>query len=382
MSVRFVNFMVDSGQWQRVSGARTGGYGLCVLTLALACGSNVVDAGTLPEPVDGTGGSGSAGAGNEGVGPSDSPDAGNQVGSSGCALSDLGRYRLVFDSDGGRLERRIYAMRADGTELEALTPPGELAREPAVSPDGTRLAYSTLEGVRLLSLTTGESELFVAGGDQPAWSHDGLTLFYRSCSTDNCTTTGLAVADKSYVASYGGTPLSGAAFSADGSTIVYDYYTPLNYSVVEVSFGIRATTLETLTTTPLPGGPVFGPEPVRIWDPVQPSRLKASHPTISPDSVWLAAALQCPNELWPSLWVSPLAVSTPPCEGRRVTPVSADSISNPSWGPGVLVAYERGTPPRDIAIVAADTGDECIIRALGDDRNPSWMPIADFQSPE
>jgi len=379
MSFRFVNFMVGSGQWQRVSGARSRAYGLCAIALALACGSNVVDAGTLPEPVGGTGVAGSAGAGGEGT--RDSPDAGNQLGSSGCANPDLGRYRLVFDSDGGRLERRIYSMRADGTDLEALTPPGEIAREPALSPDGTRLAYSTLEGVRLLTLATGESELFMAGVDQPTWSPDGLTLFSRTCG-DQCNVTGLAVTDKSYVAFFGGTALSGAAFSADGSTIVYDYSTPLNYSVVEVSFGIRATTIEGLTPTPLPGGPMPGPVPVRVWDPVQPSRLKVSHPTISPDSVWLAAALQCPNELWPSLWVSPLAVSTPACEGRRVTPAGADSISNPSWGPGVLIAYERGTPPRDIAIVAADTGDECVIRALGDDRNPSWVPIVDFQSPQ
>ncbi|MEO8183772.1 MAG: hypothetical protein ABI895_33525 [Deltaproteobacteria bacterium] len=377
MSFRFVNFMLGSGQGQRVSRACCSGHGLCVLTLALGCGSNVVDAGALPEPVGGTGVAGSAGAGGAGV-----PDAGNQVGSSGCALPDLGRYRLVFDSDGGRLERRIYSMRADGTELEALTPPGELAREPALSPDGTRLAYSTLEGVRLLSLATGESELIMPDVDQPLWSPDGLALFYRSCSTDYCYVTGIALADRSYVSGYGAIPLSGAEFSADGSAIVYDYYSNLNSSLAEVSFGIRATTLAVAASPTRPPGVPNPGVALRVWDPVQPSRLKASHPTISPDSVWLAAALQCPNELWPSLWVSPLVVSTPACEGRRVTPVGAESISNPKWGPGVLIAYERGTPPRDIAIVAADTGDECVIQAPGDDRNPSWVPIPDFQSPQ
>jgi hypothetical protein len=168
------------------------------------------------------------------------------------------------------------------------------------------------------------------------------------------------------VKDYGGFPLSSPEVSADGATIVYDYYTQLNANVVDVSFGIRATRLGDL----------------RLWDPVQASRLKASHPTISPDSVWLGAALLCPNEQLPSLWVSPLAVVTPPCEGRRVTPAGQASVSNPKWGPGVLIAYERGTPPRDIAIVAADSGAECVIQALGDDRNPSWVPLADFQSPQ
>jgi hypothetical protein len=38
----------------------------------------------------------------------------------------------------------------------------------------------------------------------------------------------------------------------------------------------------------------------------------------------------------------------------------------------MLIAYERGEPPRDIAIIAADTGEECVIEGPGDERNPSW----------
>jgi hypothetical protein len=65
-------------------------------------------------------------------------------------------------------------------------------------------------------------------------------------------------------------------------------------------------------------------------------------------------------------------VPTPACEGRRITPAGAPSATNPEWGPGVLIAYERGEPPRDIVIIAADTGEECVIQGPGDDRNPSW----------
>jgi hypothetical protein len=54
---------------------------------------------------------------------------------------------------------------------------------------------------------------------------------------------------------------------------------------------------------------------------------------------------------------------------------------NPKWGPGVLITYERSDPPRDIAIITADTGDECVLEGPGDERNPSWAPSV-FSSPQ
>jgi hypothetical protein len=67
--------------------------------------------------------------------------------------------------------------------------------------------------------------------------------------------------------------------------------------------------------------------------------------------------------------------------GARVTPPGAPNVTNPKWGPGVLIAYERGEPPRDIAIIAADTGEECVIEGPGDDRNPSWA-VDTFDPPQ
>jgi Tol biopolymer transport system component len=367
MSFRFVNFMIGMGQWQRASGARCSGYGLCALTLALACGSNVVDAGALPEPVNGTGGSGASDVDSEDVGGADAPDAGGDVRGSGCAIADLGRYRLVFDSDGGRLERRIYSMRADGTELEALTPPGEIAREPALSPDGRQLAYVTPEGIRVLSLATGESELLVAGGDQPSWSADGSRLFHRMPSEYGNALNAITIADGSSDYLTSGVQVTDPEVSSDGSSLVYALSAKPDAFGIELAHAVQAFDLL---------------DRPRSWTPVQPSSLRVSHPTISPDNVWLGAAIHCQNEAAPSLWLSPLAVPTLPCEGRRVTAAGAPGVSNPKWGPGVLVAYERGTPPRDIAIVAADTGDECVIQAPGDNRNPSWAPLLDFQSPQ
>ena len=166
----------------------------------------------------------------------------------------------------------------------------------------------------------------------------------------------------------GETAAAGATDSkrgADGSTLLGSSESSGNYYMVVAMHADELTNGE-----------------LHMWNPIPQTQLPVSHATISPDGVWLAAAIQCPNEEWPSLWVSPLAISTPPCEGHRVTPVGVPSVLNPKWGPGNLIAYERATPPRDIAIVSADTGEECVVQGPGDDRNPSWALLADFASPQ
>jgi hypothetical protein len=82
-----------------------------------------------------------------------------------------------------------------------------------------------------------------------------------------------------------------------------------------------------------------------------------------------------------TLWVSPLASATPACEGRRISQPGPEAATNPKWGPGVLIAFERGEPPRDIGIIAADTGQECFIEGPGDARNPSWV-ASSFADPK
>ncbi len=347
MSFRFVNLM-------------------CTLSFALACGSDVVDAGRLPDDIGSDDGNGAefVDAGNEVVPDTQTPDAGTH-GGSGCAIPDLNRYRLVFDSDGGKLERRIYSMRADGTELEALTPPGELARKPTVSPDGKSLAYVTPEGIRLLSMVTGQSELLVPNGDNPKWSADGLRLFHKTCEPGQiqCFYYVLTLADGSLESSYVGDTME---LSPDGSKAVNVHVTYAKGDGGDLGYEVQ----------------VLNTSGQWSWDAIEITAIPVFHATISADSVWVAAAMQCPNEPWPSLWASPLAVSTRACEGHRVTAAGGASVTNPVWGPGNLIAYERATPPRDIAIVSADTGEECVIQGPGDDRNPSWAPLADFALPQ
>jgi hypothetical protein len=213
-------------------------------------------------------------------------------------------------------------------------------------------------------MMTGQSELLVEYGDLPKWSADGLRLFYKSCVPGDvsCLYWGLTVADGSLESSYVDDTMD---LSADGSVAVH--ITSEYIQGVDSYYGAQAFYLN---------GPMYS------WSAIELSPIPVFHPTISPDNLWVAAAMQCPNEEWPSLWVSPLAVSTRACEGHRVTAAGGASVSNPVWGPGNLIAYERATPPRDIAIVSADTGAECVLQGPGDDRNPSWMPLVDFASPQ
>lgn len=310
------------------------------------CGSGVVDVGTLPEDSeveeDGEG-EGSEGAKN----PDGSP----------CSIPELDRYQLVFDSDGGKLERRIYSMRADGTAIEPLTGTHELAREPAMSPDGSQLAYATPEGMMLLDMATGQSELLLAGADQPDWAPDGSLLAYRQSPF----VTSMQMPDRLEGVFFACTECNYPDFGPNSDWIAASTIEAANYTY-EYS----------ITTASRTGAGGFA---------VPRSETITAHPTISPDGVWVAAAFECPGSDRSALWTSPLLVPTRACEGRRITRPDSPSATNPEWGPDVLIAYERGAPPRDIGIVAADTGQECFIRGPGDDRNPSWV-VSSFGDPK
>jgi Tol biopolymer transport system component len=323
-----------------------------LLVAASACGSDEVDVGDLSQPAP------SAGAAGEG-GVLSSSDTGIAIkladgtrSDEQCSIEALSQHRLVFDSDAGRLERRVYSMRADGTELQVLTPDDVLAQDAAFSPDGTTLAYGRPEGIEYLDLATGQTTLAKSSAEQPSWSPDGSSLAYMSAGGVTLSPT----SDLELAATYICHGCYFPTFSADSSSLIYAQQADEGSSPRYGIGRLNPTTLE-------------------VREVVQFSTVRVTRPTASPDALWIAAAAECGgNPLVYSIWVSPYALSTTACEGRPVTTINGTNATNPVWGPDSLVAFELGSVPRDIAIVDVETGEACVIPRLGDDRNPSWVP--------
>ena len=72
------------------------------------------------------------------------------------------------------------------------------------------------------------------------------------------------------------------------------------------------------------------------------------------------------------IWAIPYAETAEPCQGQVIV---QETSSNPAWGPGNFIAYERGDEFRSIYVVDAETGEECQVTSKLDSRNPTWAPV-------
>ncbi|MDA1193133.1 MAG: hypothetical protein O3A46_15765, partial [Candidatus Poribacteria bacterium] len=86
--------------------------------------------------------------------------------------------RIVFDLHDGNRPSRIIRINRDGTD-EFVYP--ERGRHPAVSPDGTRIAYARSEpeeGIRAMDIDGGNDRLLTETGILPSWHPDGSRLAF------------------------------------------------------------------------------------------------------------------------------------------------------------------------------------------------------------
>jgi Tol biopolymer transport system component len=98
------------------------------------------------------------------------------------AYSPDGRF-IAFTSDGGGKGSRVYVMRANGRDPHPVAEdlPGTEQHAPAWSPDGRVLAFTVREGadtVIWVDSLSGGRRGRLGEGHEPAWSADGTQVFF------------------------------------------------------------------------------------------------------------------------------------------------------------------------------------------------------------
>jgi dipeptidyl aminopeptidase/acylaminoacyl peptidase len=263
--------------------------------------------------------------------------------------------KIAFDSNRQGSNRDIYMMNADGTELTRLTTDAGIAKEPAFSPDGKQLSFSSdrsgTSQIYLLDLSTMQVTQvtdIADGADESSFSHDGSLIAFHSGASvwvihpDGAGATLVATGLSTFNAYFW------PHFSADDSELLFDRNNEIDAAHLDGT-GFRWI--------------------VQNWTTTEKS------PAVSPSGVDVAYAVWCDIQL--SVWTTPFSTTTEPCMGTRVTPVTQSISQRPTWGPENLIAYERVDPSTNvgsIAVISTDPGSfPCVFPSQGaDDRNPAW----------
>ena len=339
--------------------------GSVVLSLVVISGSVLAGCGTqLPEPggqhgpisgmmLGGAGGS-STGSG----GAAGSAGTAGDEGLSACGPSLLmegATGTIAFDSDRTDFNRDLYTVAVDGSALTRLTTDPSNDKEPAFSPDGHQLSFSSDRSgtfqIYLLDLATTQVTQVTNipdGADQSSFSHDGTLIAFHSDASvwvvhpDGTGATLVATGLDNFNAYFW------PHFSADDTELVFDRNNEIDAVHLDGS-GLRRI--------------------VQNWT----TSIKS--PAVAPGGIDVAYAVWCDSAL--SIWTTPFSTTTQPCKGRRVTPAGDHTSQRPTWGPNDLIAYERvGTAGNigSIAVISRTTGSiPCLLTPdPADNRNPSW----------
>lgn len=93
----------------------------------------------------------------------------------------------IFFSGGTRWDYSIYRVRANGEDLQRISPEGAGHLTPAPAPDGTKVAYAAgawERGFEIIDLATEEVRHIPVRGDHPRWSPDGNQIAYVSSDSN------------------------------------------------------------------------------------------------------------------------------------------------------------------------------------------------------
>jgi hypothetical protein len=264
---------------------------------------------------------------------------------------------LFFDSM-RNLNRDIYAILADGTSLTRMTTSIDTEREPAVSPDGTTLAFSAdsdgtfqLYVVPLPAGAVRQLTHHQGGAVTPAWSPDGKQVAFSSGMS--LFVIGSDGQNERAVVSGADRYAWHAVFAPGGHALVFD-----------LQGGIDELDLVTGIATPI----------VRHWT------ATIEHPSLSPDGRSIAFNVSCDDDHGVlTIWVAPFVAGNSHCvDGTRVTFARDGATAAPSFSPDGLIAFERGKGAARIGIVSPGAPVRDVTHGEGDDRNPTWSPASLF----
>jgi Tol biopolymer transport system component len=299
---------------------------------------------------DDDGGGGHAGSG--GSGGASAGDSGPLSNSESSPASSAPTGWIVFDSDQVDLIPHIYAMSADGSGLTQLTSGTSTDTQPAVSPDGTTLAFTSdragtpqIFAMNVATRAVTQLTTVSAGAGQAAFSPDGKTIAFNSNGGVS-----LMNADGSDVRNtIGSSPGQGyehPVFAPSGTEVVVDRENEVD--VFDLSGTYERSIVENWTANEL-------------------------YPAISRDGAVVAfvtdgcsAGEDATLEL--TTFSGELGVPDGPCGGRPATTLNLGDLSHPSWGPGTFLAVAH----------TASNGLQRLL--LLDASNPQFVPVEPLQN--
>jgi WD40-like Beta Propeller Repeat len=358
------------------TGGGTGGTGGSVGGIGAGVGGSFGGVGGVGAGVGGSLGSvgGSSGGTNvtTGGGPAASvPDA---AAPAACAAADLAARFIVFDSNRTDMQWDIFKMRADGTDVTTLVGGTADEREPAVSPDGMRLAYvSNQDGtyqVMVRDLAAGTDTKITSlpkGARQPSWSSDSQRIVFV---TDEGAYTGTEAGSVYVVqAEQGAQPELVLAGGFDGYMQAWHY----------PSFGPGDASIITSTGTSLVEA-FFDGRPNRDIVPITGRIPNPDEATLSPDGRLVAFVDNCgAPSVWQLYMVRFDGTTGDTCQnGAQLTNLDFWP-HQPAWGPPGYIAFDGGNTVTDVYLLALGDGTSApavcnLTNAHSLNRNPSWVP--------
>jgi TolB protein len=274
---------------------------------------------------------------------------------------------IAFDADRVAYNRDIYLVRADGSQIVRLTSDPTTEADPAISNDGTTLAFASdrsgtmqIYAMNLATKTIQQLTSLAAGADQPSWSRDDSQIAFHSAASvylmnaDGSNARILATGVDSNLNAY-----QYPSFSADGKQLLFDRGNEIDAQNLDGT-GFRYV--------------------VQNWTATEET------PALSPDGVNVAFGVSCSAA--EQIAVTPFAsYLSNPCNGEFVTVSSDGAARRPAWGPAGVIAFEFGmratndgvASPAAISFSFTPGTMRCdLVTGPGDSRNPNWAP-AGFQ---